>query len=104
MTKAICIKCGKEGYLITKQSVSKGTTYFYWYVKHTANKKIKWCYIGKTVPEEYQKLISEKSSTQTGTQNTMKPNNLKSSPVNQNKNGNMYASIAQSVEQQPCKL
>ena len=32
------------------------------------------------------------------------PNNLKSSLNNQNRNGNSDASIAQSVEQQPCKL
>ena len=51
-----------------KQTVSKGITYRYWYVKHTINKRIKWCYIGKTLPEQYQKLIHSRS-TQKGTQN-----------------------------------
>ncbi len=46
-----------------KQTVSKGITYRYYYVKHPVSKRIKWCYIGKTLPQEYQTLV------QKGTQN-----------------------------------
>ena len=70
MTTVKCLKCGNDGYLMTKQTVSKGITYQYWYVKHFVNKKIKWCYIGKTLPTEYSKLASKIESTQTGTQNS----------------------------------
>jgi hypothetical protein len=56
MTKVKCLKCETEGYLIAKQTVSKGIRYQYWYVKHVVGDKIKWCYIGKALPAEYQKL------------------------------------------------
>jgi hypothetical protein len=104
MTKVKCQKCGNEGYLIAKQTVSKGMKYQYWYVKHNLDDKIKWCYIGKALPAEYQKPKPVGESTQTRTQNSMGPNNLKTSLNSQNRNGNVSASIAQSVEQQPCKL
>ena len=84
MTKVKCLKCGSDGILLVKQTVSKGIKYQYWYVKHTVDRKIKWCYIGKTLPEEYQKLTPRNGSTQTGTQRTTDPNKLKSSFPHQN--------------------
>ena len=104
MTKVKCLKCGNEGYLIVKQTVSKGIKYQYWYVKHPIGDKIKWCYVGKNLPVEYQKLKPARESTQTGTQSSIEPNKLKSSLNSQNRNERRSASIAQSVEQQPCKL
>ena len=69
MVKVICIKCGREGSLTKKKTVSKGITYEYWYVEHHVGKKIKWCYLGKyeKLPEQYKRLIHK--NTQTDTQN-----------------------------------
>ena len=39
MTKVKCQKCGNEGYLIVKQTISKGIRYQYWYVKHNVDDK-----------------------------------------------------------------
>ena len=91
MTKVKCQKCGNEGYLIVKQTVSKGIKYRYWYVKHNVDDKIKWCYIGKTLPAEYQKLKLARESTQTGTQNSMDPNSLKLCSLNGNVGGRSLA-------------
>ena len=95
MTKVKCLKCGNEGYLITKQTVSKGIKYQYWYVKHNIGDKIKWCYVGKTLPVEYNELIPKientQSSTQNSTQNIEEPNNLKSSSVEENMGGRSLA-------------
>ena len=87
MTTVKCLKCGKGGYLIIKQTVSKRIRYQYWYVKHIVDKKTKWCYIGKTLPTEYRTLApaeyrmphNRAKSTQTGTQRTIESNSLKSS-------------------------
>jgi len=59
MVQVTCIKCGREGSLTKKQTVSKGITYEYWYVEHHIGKKIKWCYLGKfeKLPEQYKQLI-----------------------------------------------
>ncbi len=63
MAKVTCLKCGNQGYLIVKQTVSKGIRYQYWYVKHNVDDKIKWCYVGKILPSEYSKLVPETEST-----------------------------------------
>ena len=81
MTKVICVKCKTEGYLVAKQTVSKKIRYQYWYVKHPIGNKIKWCYVGKTLPLKYQKLKSIRESTQTGTQNSTQTKNLNSSSI-----------------------
>ena len=86
MTTVKCIKCGNSGYLMAKQTVTKGMNYHYWYVKHLVNKKIKWRYIGKTLPE-YESLVPQIESTQTGTQKTIKQNNLKSDSISQSSVG-----------------
>ena len=87
MTTVKCLKCGNEGYLMVKQTVSKKITYQYWYVKHFANKKIKWCYIGKTLPTQYENLVSKKESTQTSTQNTTQTKNPNSNSISGNMAG-----------------
>jgi hypothetical protein len=84
MTKVKCQKCGNEGYLIVKQTVSKGIRYQYSYVKHNVDNKIKWCYIGKTLPAEYQKLKPVRESTQTGTQKSTQTQNPDSSSISEN--------------------
>jgi len=55
--KVKCIKCGEAGYLMKKKTLTLGRSYTYWYVKHQKRKKIKWCYIGKKLPREYEELI-----------------------------------------------
>ena len=77
MAKVRCTKCGKAGYLMNKQTTSMGYRYRYWHVKHIVGEKIKWCYIGKTLPPEYQELITDygTQSTQNGTQRIVNPNN-----------------------------
>jgi hypothetical protein len=81
MTKVKCQKCGNQGYLIVKQTVSKGIRYQYWYVKHNVDDKIKWCYVGKTLPVEYSKLVPKAESTQTGTQNSTQTGNPDLNPI-----------------------
>ena len=70
MVNVQCIKCGKDGSLVQKQTKSKGRTYVYWYLEHHIGDKIKWCYLGKyeKLPEAYWKLIHK--DTQTDTQTT----------------------------------
>ena len=95
MTKVKCLKCGNQGYLIVKQTVSKGIRYQYWYVKHNVDDKIKWCYVGKILPAEYSKLVPETESTQAGTQistqNITESNNLKLGSVEENRGGRSLA-------------
>ena len=46
-------------------------------MKHVVGDKIKWCYIGKALPQEYQELITDfgtQIGTQKGTQRIMKSN------------------------------
>ena len=59
MVRVTCIRCGREGSLTKKQTVSKDKTYTYFYVEHHVGDKIKWCYLGKCekLPEEYKTLI-----------------------------------------------
>ena len=85
MTTVKCLKCGSEGYLMSKQTVSKGIKYQYWYVKHPVGDKIKWCYVGKTLPLEYQKLNPK--STQTGTQNSTQKEKSDLSSISKNMAG-----------------
>ena len=70
--------------MIVKQTVSKGIRYQYWYVKHVIDGKIKWCYIGKILPVEYQKLKPNRGSTQTGTQNSTQTENPDLNPISDN--------------------
>jgi hypothetical protein len=107
-----CIKCGRIGNLTIKKTKSHGTTYEYYYVQHYMKEsdKIEWCYLGsyEGLPKEYERTLQKEKTIhnekQHCTQKSSEPNNLKSSPTNQNKNEKSNASIAQSVEQQPCKL
>jgi hypothetical protein len=80
--RVTCIKCGKEGSLMIKQTVSKDITYRYYYVKHLVSKKIKWCYIGKELPQEYQTLVHK--GTQKSTQTAKNADKPKSSFMSQN--------------------
>ena len=75
MVRVTCIKCGREGSLIRKQTISKGKLYEYWYVEHHIGNKIKWCYLGKIdkLPEEYKRLIHK--DTQPDIQNAQNLNN-----------------------------
>ena len=85
MVRVTCIKCGGEGSLTKKQTVSKGITYEYWYVEHHIGNKIKWCYLGKfeKLPEQYKQLIHK--DTQTDTQNTNNAENINLSLFNENR-------------------
>lgn len=54
----ICPKCNKRGSLTLK----KNNDYRYWYTGHYRGHedntiKVKWCYIGKELPEELKRLI-----------------------------------------------
>jgi hypothetical protein len=51
--KVKCVKCGKNGSLTMKTTISKGKTYRYFYVEHSEKRKKSWCYIGKELPGEY---------------------------------------------------
>ena len=85
MTRVVkCPKCGKLGSLQPKKI--KHT--IYWRVGHYIGlkgktRKVKWCYIGKELPESITKqLITQKEQliTQEFTQSDVKKNNLKLSP------------------------
>jgi hypothetical protein len=64
----------------------------------------RWCYLTAEKTKALGITQNSNTITQDLTQNKPKENNLKSSFNNQNRNENSDASIAQSVEQQPCKL
>ena len=112
MQRIQCPVCKQEGVLQWKNTVTtaKGRTYQYrkLYVYHQHPKehldKPKWCYLAMENLKALGITQNTASLTQSLTQNTTEPNNLKSSPINQNRNAIDAASIAQSVEQQPCKL
>ncbi len=85
-----CIKCGKKGSLLIKQTKTRGRTYRYWYVEHWDGIKRSWCYIGrdKNLTEEYRKAVESEiynkidtttSYLQTDTQSIHRSNNLKTS-------------------------
>ena len=84
MARVICSKCGEEGSLTRKRTVSKGITYEYWYVEHHIGDKIKWCYMGKSdgLPDEYKSLIHK--NTQDDTQRTNNTETLNLGIINEN--------------------
>ena len=53
--KVVCIKCGRNGSLTKKTTISKGKKYRYFYVEHSVEGKNVWHYIGKYLPEAYTK-------------------------------------------------
>ena len=68
-----CVKCGKNGSLTTKTTISKGKRYRYFYVEHSHKGKKSWCYIGKTLPKEYtQTRYTNDTQTDTQTENRLK--------------------------------
>jgi hypothetical protein len=56
-----CPKCGKKGSL----HLTRTRGYHYWRIAHytgydgkvTGTRHVKWCYIGKELPEELKRLI-----------------------------------------------
>jgi len=99
MTRVVkCPKCGKLGSLQPKKI--KHT--IYWRVGHYIGlkgktRKVKWCYIGKELPESITKqLITQKEQliTQEFTQSDVDENNLKSGSIqqkNQTQVENLYS-------------
>jgi hypothetical protein len=55
--KVQCIKCGRNGSLTTKTTITKGRSYRYFYVQHSVKGKKSWCFIGKMLPAEYTQMI-----------------------------------------------
>ena len=55
--KVKCVKCGKNGSLTMKTTVSKvkgvSYSYRYFYVEHSVKGKKSWCFVGKELPKEY---------------------------------------------------
>ncbi|RLG90870.1 MAG: hypothetical protein DRO36_05340, partial [Candidatus Hecatellales archaeon] len=102
MVQVICIKCGREGSLTKKQTVSKGITYEYWYVEHHIGNKIKWCYLGKfeKLPEQYKQLIHK--DTQTDTQKINNAENINLRPFHENKVDNLWAGSSAWNERLTC--
>ena len=112
MQRIQCPICRQEGVLQWKATITnaKGKMYHYkkLYIYHQHPEehpeKPKWCYLTARTIEALGIAQNEKPIAHSLTQNSTMPNNLKLSPVNQNRNENVCASIAQSVERQPCKL
>ena len=77
MVRVTCIRCGREGSLTKKQTVSKDKTYTYFYVEHHISDKIKWCYLGKCekLPEEYKTLIHNQGTVIHKKERTQKTRN-----------------------------
>ena len=87
--KIICPRCGKEGLLIQKPTVTKGHRYVKWYVAHylpnSISKhgkivnRIKWCYLNKQHIEELKAkgIITQNCYTNV-TQNCVTENTPKS--------------------------
>ena len=84
-----CPKCGELGSLQPKKTKHG----IYWRVGHYKGlkgntRKVKWCYIGKQLPESMKKqMITQKETliTQEFTQTNTKSNNLKSSSIHKEK-------------------
>jgi hypothetical protein len=101
MQRIQCPICKQEGVFQWKETITKakGKMYHYkkLYVYHQHPRehpeRPRWCY-----------LTAENVEALGIIQNSTKQNNLKSSPISQNGNAIADASIAQSVERQPCKL
>jgi hypothetical protein len=112
MQRIQCPICKQEGVLQWKETITKakGKMYHYkkLYVYHQHPEehpeKPKWCYLTANNIEALGITQNKKPNTQNLTQNSTIPNNLNSSLNKQNTSKNGDASIAQSVEQQPCKL
>ena len=109
MTRVVqCPKCGKPGSLQPKKI--KHT--IYWRVGHYIGLKgttrmVKWCYIGKELPESLSKqMITQKEQmiTQEFTQSSVEENNLKSSSVQQKGNINHFLSVLLANTRQQCML
>ena len=73
-----CIKCKKKGTLSKNQYRRGDRKYEYYCIQHVIAGKRTWCYIGKTLPDEYKmRLIQKESLSTTYTQPTTtqeKPN------------------------------
>jgi hypothetical protein len=50
--KVKCVRCGKNGSLTIKTTITRGRAYRYYYVEHSEKRKKSWCFIGKTLPNE----------------------------------------------------
>ena len=111
MHRIQCPICKQEGVLQWKETITKakGKMYHYkkLYVYHQHPQehpeRPKWCYLTAESIEALSITQNSNRNTQNLAQNNLKQNNFKSSSINQN-NVVIDASIAQSVEQQPCKL
>ncbi len=112
MQRIQCPMCKQDGVLQWKDTITKakGKAYYYkkLYVYHQHPKehpeRPKWCYLNAENIEALGITQNKNSITQNLTQNNTESNSPKSSLNNQNRNEKSNASIAQSVEQQPCKL
>jgi hypothetical protein len=112
MQRIQCPVCKEEGVLQWKETITKAKRKMYHYKKlyvyhqHPQEhpKRPKWCYLTAENIEALGITQNTKPITQNLTQNKLKENNLKSSPIDQSEDAVGDASIAQSVEQQPCKL
>jgi len=109
MTRVVkCPKCGKLGSLQPKKTKHG----IYWRVGHYIGlkgktRKIKWCYIGKELPETIKKqLITQKEQliTQEFTQSDTRSNNLKLSPNQQKKPINPSLPVLLANTRQQCML
>jgi|TARA_Y100000031_G_C8172789_1_gene362608 hypothetical protein len=86
----ICPRCNKKGSFHRKSFSSKGGhLYRYWYTAHYRKKEnksgVKWCYIGKTLPEAKNESLNNRKSlylnntlcgNQPSTQSSSTRNNL----------------------------
>jgi hypothetical protein len=52
--KVVCLKCGRNGSLTQKTTVSKGKKYRYFYVEHSTKGKNSWCYVGRNIQQYTQ--------------------------------------------------
>ena len=77
-----CPKCGNEGTLTLRLTISKGIRYRYYYVQHVSfngKRKTKWCYLGKykDLPKGFRSKLDEGSYTQIYTQTAEESEKLK---------------------------
>ncbi len=77
-----CPKCGNQGTLTLRLTISKGIRYHYYYVQHVSfneKRKTKWCYLGKheDLSNEIKELMKNEAYTQMYTQtDTQTPQEL----------------------------
>lgn len=63
--KVICPRCGKEGRLTRKYVYNKiGKKYYYWFVQHYIDGKVKWCYLTKKQARELWREIRERKKAE----------------------------------------